>query len=89
MIVYAIILTQDDDTGKAWNRIKEKWPDSHHIVSNQLAFVSVSDGLTTANVSNVVGMNTEDKQLGLVIQISSHYFGYERKETWEWLEKNR
>ena len=89
MSIYAVFLN-DPDEG-AWNRLKAEWPKpDHFIVNDRLAFVAPKEGVTTEEVGDAVGMDSEHKVSGIVTRV--HYNtinGWNRQAVWEWLEENQ
>ena len=84
MSVYAIIFSNPNDD--SWNIIQDKWP-SHYKANANLVFITSDDQtLTTASIASNVGMNNQNKEMGVVLQVG-HYYGYESPELWEWLGK--
>ena len=56
MTVFLITLV--DPHEGAWNLLKEKWPDSHHIVNDRLAFVAPPGIATSGTVKESIGIST-------------------------------
>lgn len=88
MSTYAIILSQDVDTNSAWKRLEKEWPTSHFKANDRLAFISLNEVLTTASIAEKIGMNSDDRVKGIVLQVGN-YYGYESPEIWEWLGINK
>ena len=85
MNTYIIILQAPSSA--VWEKIKERWPDRHHIWHEYAAFIAPAGITTTAQITEVLGFNEEQKQFGLVSEISPTAMGYMDSNLVEWLEK--
>ena len=84
MSVYAIIYSEPNKD--LLDIIASKWP-SHYKASDNLVFITSDDQtLTTASIASDVGMNNQNKAMGVVLQVGN-YYGYESPTLWEWLGK--
>ena len=71
MTVYLVALTGKDD--EAWTKIKAEWPERHYMISDTLAFVSVSPNGVSApsSICERIGINAAaGNALGLVLRIN-------------------
>ncbi len=86
MTTFAIVLNNKSD--KAWNAVKENWPESHFIVSDTLAMISGDrNKVLTSQIRDKVGMGEHEDITGIVLQIS-YYDGFNATALWEWMEKH-
>ncbi len=85
MATFVIYLEEPNE--EVWERISDRWKDSHFFASDRLALVS-SNGITLAkDVSDAAGLTDDDNPVrGLVVELSA-YYGFHQKELWEWLRK--
>ena len=86
MTIYAIILNEPNDS--AWEAVRENWPNHHHILTDQIAFIAVpEDKLTlTDDIAEPIGLNESKKIRGLVIE-AEHRAGFNDSSLVEWLGK--
>lgn len=71
MTIFLVVLVEPDEN--AWERISEKWPERHHIISNTLAFVA-PEGISTAkSVRDAVGIDVGTiAPSGVVVPMDDH-----------------
>ena len=89
MSTYVVYLDKLDEA--AWERLKAKWPKPKHIiVSDRLAFVSPTQGVTAEDVGDAVGMNEDHEVSGIVAKVNySTINGWSRQAVWQWLKENQ
>ena len=85
MAIFIIIL--DDPSETAWQAVRKHWPNgSHHLHSDQVAFISATKLTLTKSVAEKLGIIKGDAW-GLVIELK-HYSGYADRTLVEWLDKS-
>ena len=84
MTVYAVFLNEPNE--EVWQTLREKWPDRHHVLTENLAFVAPHGITTTADISDSVGIGGERGVLGIVFEWHAHN-GFNRGALWEWMRK--
>ena len=83
MSVYLITLQEKNEA--VWEKIRTTWPKRHRIETDALAFVA-PEGITVAeDVSEAIGMNSEEDVSGFVVQMES-YAGRSFKSTIKWIK---
>lgn len=87
MSVYAILLQTPQQS--MWTKVQEKWPDRHYIMNDIVAFVSPSGISTSHGVADMLGINSQEKEIGLVVEVTASHRGYVSGNLVEWLAKAR
>jgi len=85
--VYAIILQKPQQD--MWKKIKDMWPNRNYVLNDIAAFISPPGISTSFGVADMLGMNSEEKEIGLVVEVTSSHQGYVDKTLVEWLKKAR
>ena len=85
MSTFAIYLNAPNEA--AWSAVRQAWPGRHFILDDRLAFVAPTDDTLTSDIAAHVGMDAGGPH-GVVAEITS-YFGYNRPDLWEWMQKVR
>ena len=72
MRVFLIALTEPH--AGTWGKLKQRWPDRHHIVTETLAMVSPVGGITTSGqIGKSIGISSsEDDATGIVLPLTGH-----------------
>lgn len=85
MSTYLIALV--DPNSAAWQLLREKWPDQHHVLSDRLAFVSPSDTSTPDDVEEAIGLEVgPNAPSGIIIEMTgTRGSGILPKATIQWL----
>ena len=83
MNVYLITL-QEKNEG-VWEKIKATWPKRHRIETDTLAFVAPEGITIPEEISDLIGMNSEEDILGFVVQMDA-YAGRSFKSTIKWID---
>ena len=81
--VYAVFLNEPDEA--VWQKIQARWPEHHHVVTGNMAFVAPEGIATTADVAEAAGLGEDPEVLGNVIACSA-YDGFHRGDLLEWLK---
>lgn len=87
MAVYAVFLNETNDG--VWQALQDQWPNGRNfILTDHMAFVAPEGIVTTAQISEAVGIGRHDdgEVLGIVFEWGAHG-GYNRSDLWEWLGK--
>ena len=82
MSIFLIALHEPNE--EVWKTVASKWPKRHHYVSDRLALVAPEGITVTSDIANQVGMNTEMRVSGLVVQMDA-YNGFGAADTVQWL----
>ena len=84
MSLYAVIPLATV-SGKGNDLIKELTElDAYSDCAPHIWFVNYDD--TSKKLSERLGFNSDKKARGIIIKISRGYFGYGKRDMWEWLE---
>ena len=85
MSIYLVALTKPDE--KVWERIEQKWSDSHSIASETVAFILSNGESTPFTVRTQLGISTDDQDpSGIVVAIHPYdYSGVVPMDTVNWL----
>ncbi|MDE0308810.1 MAG: hypothetical protein OXI60_03120 [Acidiferrobacterales bacterium] len=84
MTTFAIILSEP--TPDDWEKLKQFPASSYYIVDDRVAFFSGKNVDLTAEISDMVGMNDDEKITGIVISVE-WYDGWHNNTLWEWLAR--
>lgn len=84
MSVYAVFLNNPDE--KAWQLLREKWPNRHFILTSNMAFVSPEEITLTARIMDTLEIGEDRNIHGIVFGVDD-YSGFARPDLWEWFSK--
>ena len=70
MTVYAVFLNEPDK--EAWQALAEKWPERHHFLTDNMAFVAPEALTLTSDVVKVAGIGGDRKIPGIVFELGAH-----------------
>lgn len=84
MSVYSIILNESNK--KTWDTIKSEWAERSYILTDTIAFIAPEKINLTQEIANILGMNSEGKVTGMVIE-SKNKAGWNDSSLIEWLGK--
>ena len=88
MSIYIVTLNAPSEL--AWERLKDTWPKRHRIVTDHIAFVAPEDTSTTGEIGKAIGMNSEDKIMGVVAEINEGAVnGWNDVSVWEWVRNHQ
>ena len=84
MSVFLVALNEPDV--ETWERLKDRWPGRHFIVTDRMAFLAPEGITVTQEIADALGMNAEHQVLGLVIELGN-YAGRGPASVVEWISK--
>lgn len=71
MDIHLIALSAPHET--AWKKLRQRWPDHHHVLNDDFAFVAPPGVCTLTKIQDVVGMSTDpDVAIGIVVPLVDH-----------------
>ena len=87
MSVFAVIGDFDASSEAMQNAVKRAYPEKHVQVGEKSFFVDAPKGMTTAQVSDGLGIEKGSKMSGVVVvRLSGTYWGVAKSDLWEWLK---
>ena len=86
MSLFAIVLNEADQ--RAWDRITENWPQDHYFLTDRAAFVGTSGDELPKDISDTLGMNSEERIQGFVVP-ADLIAGWNDTRLKKWMDEHR